>query len=72
MCRAGRLSWVRVISSMINDELKKPYWIARFPVTQAQFQQFVNAGGYQNPDFWPEAYAMTCGANRAKLKGLAW
>ena len=38
-----------------NNTLKQPYWIGRFPVTQAQFQQFVAAGGYQNPEFWAEA-----------------
>ena len=30
------------------------YWIGKYPVTNAQFQQFVQAGGYDNPDFWAE------------------
>ena len=31
------------------------YWLGRYPITNAQFQAFVGANGYQNPDFWPEA-----------------
>jgi len=33
------------------------YWIGRYPVTNAQFQVFVNDGGYRNPAFWAEAKA---------------
>ena len=31
------------------------YWIGKYLVTNAQFTQFVEAGGYQNPAYWPEA-----------------
>jgi formylglycine-generating enzyme required for sulfatase activity len=31
------------------------YWMGRYPVTNAQYAAFVQSGGYQNPDFWPEA-----------------
>lgn len=31
------------------------YWIGKYPVTNAQFAQFVAAGGYQNPAYWSEA-----------------
>jgi formylglycine-generating enzyme required for sulfatase activity len=31
------------------------YLISRYPVTQAQFAAFVAAGGYRQPDYWPEA-----------------
>ncbi len=30
----------------------KPFQIAATPVTMAEFQQFVDAGGYQEPSFW--------------------
>ncbi len=30
------------------------YWMARYPVTVAQYQCFVEAGGYENPDWWTE------------------
>ncbi len=31
------------------------YWIGRYPVTQAQFAAFVQAGGYQEARYWSEA-----------------
>jgi formylglycine-generating enzyme required for sulfatase activity len=31
------------------------YYISRYPVTQAQYQLFIDDGGYNNPDFWIEA-----------------
>jgi formylglycine-generating enzyme required for sulfatase activity/energy-coupling factor transporter ATP-binding protein EcfA2 len=40
-----------------GDRCEIPYdfWIARFPVTNAQFRLFVAASGYQEERFWPEA-----------------
>ncbi|HSH05128.1 MAG TPA: SUMF1/EgtB/PvdO family nonheme iron enzyme, partial [Anaerolineae bacterium] len=38
-----------------NNYLNYDYWISRFPVTQAQFRPFVDAGGYENSDYWAEA-----------------
>lgn len=35
--------------------LDYPYWIARFPITNAQFQPFVTANGYAEPQYWAEA-----------------
>jgi formylglycine-generating enzyme required for sulfatase activity len=31
------------------------FWMARYTVTNAQFEEFVNAGGYAEPSYWPEA-----------------
>jgi len=31
------------------------FWIGKYPVTVAQYDQFVQAGGYTNPDYWAEA-----------------
>lgn len=31
------------------------YWIDRYPVTCAQYREFMNAGGYQNRQWWSEA-----------------
>jgi formylglycine-generating enzyme required for sulfatase activity len=31
------------------------YWIMRYPITNAQFNNFVTAGGYLEPRFWVEA-----------------
>lgn len=40
-----------------NSEVDLPYgyWLARYPVTNAQFQPFVAAGGYSEERFWKEA-----------------
>ena len=31
------------------------YWMGKHPVTNAQFAQFVSAGGYRHSDYWKEA-----------------
>lgn len=31
------------------------FYISRYPITNAQFRAFVNAGGYREPQYWPEA-----------------
>ncbi len=36
-------------------KLDTPYWVARFPVTYAQYQRFVEAGGYHHEAYWAEA-----------------
>ncbi len=38
-------------------ELAYDYWLARYPVTNTQFAAFVEAGGYREPRYWPEARA---------------
>jgi len=42
-----------------GEEQKKinldEFWIGKYPITNAQFAQFVQAGGYENKDFWEEA-----------------
>ena len=35
--------------------LDYPYWISRFPITNAQFHAFVVAGGYAQSAYWTEA-----------------
>jgi len=32
------------------------YWLDRFEVTNRQFKQFVDAGGYRRPEYWREAF----------------
>ena len=41
--------------AMLYEQLNEPYWLGTFPVTQAQFAQFVAAGGYEQAEFWAEA-----------------
>jgi formylglycine-generating enzyme required for sulfatase activity len=36
-------------------EIPYDYWLGRFPVTNAQFEAFVKAGGYELARFWSEA-----------------
>jgi formylglycine-generating enzyme required for sulfatase activity len=38
-----------------NGSLVQGYWIARFPVSTAQFELFVRAGGYGNEAWWPKS-----------------
>ena len=39
----------------LNESLDYHYWIARYPVTDAQFLAFVKAGGYREQRYWTEA-----------------
>ncbi|MCA9939130.1 MAG: SUMF1/EgtB/PvdO family nonheme iron enzyme [Anaerolineales bacterium] len=41
----------------VKQVMLRGYWLAQYPVSQAQFAQFVAAGGYGRADFWPEAAA---------------
>ena len=42
---------------MFQCHMPYDYRISRFPITNAQFQEFVKTGGYQNASFWDEATA---------------
>ena len=39
----------------ICSHLKYPFWMGRFPVTNAQYRLFMDAGGYAEERFWEEA-----------------
>jgi len=39
----------------LNKSITREYWVARYPVTQAQFRLFVAAGGYTQAAYWSEA-----------------
>ncbi len=41
----------------VNRSLDYDYWISRYPITNAQFAAFVEAGGYGERRYWPEAEA---------------
>jgi formylglycine-generating enzyme required for sulfatase activity len=38
-----------------DESITEPYRISRYPVTNAQFEAFVRAGGYQEERYWREA-----------------
>ncbi|MDZ7361038.1 MAG: NACHT domain-containing protein [candidate division KSB1 bacterium] len=40
-----------------NAHLNYDYWMSRYPVTNAQFNEFVQAGGYKIERYWSEAKA---------------
>jgi len=42
------------------------YWIGKYPVTNAQFAQFIEAGGYSNREWWTDA------GWDAREKGYDW
>ncbi len=33
-------------------EVRKPYWLARYPVTNGQYRRFLREGGYENEMLW--------------------
>ncbi len=37
------------------NAITEPYRISRYPVTNAQYQKFIEVGGYQMEQYWPEA-----------------
>lgn len=51
------IDWIKIPSSafIYQDDQHPPlpaFYIARYPVTHAQFQAFIDAGGYQNETWW--------------------
>ena len=49
------------------------FYLGRFPVTNAQFQAFVDVGGYDQPRYWTEAAragAWKLEDGHGKVKGL--
>jgi eukaryotic-like serine/threonine-protein kinase len=41
----------------VNAELG-PFWIDRYEVTNARFMEFMDAGAYRDPAFWPEPFEL--------------
>ena len=52
----------------LNEALKDDYWMSRYPVSNAQFAEFIKAGGYREARYWPEAIAEKFWQN-GKFKG---
>ena len=53
------IDWVEILSGKFiyqDDKRKKlplnAFWMSRYPVTDAQFQAFVTAGGYETDEWW--------------------
>ena len=43
--------------AQLYDGLERPYWMGRYPVTNAQFDEFLGAEGYRQKQYWAEAAA---------------
>ena len=50
-------------------EMPHPYWLGRFPVTNAQYALFMAEGGYATERYWLEAKAHSVW-EKGKVKGL--
>jgi formylglycine-generating enzyme required for sulfatase activity len=56
--RFGESEWYKYEVETPRHEVElRTYYVARYPVTVAQFGVFVEAGGYREPRYWPEARA---------------
>jgi formylglycine-generating enzyme required for sulfatase activity len=54
--RAGVEWWDRMEMETPYHQVDLPdYWIGRFPVTNAEYQAFIEGGGYQTRAYWTEA-----------------
>ncbi len=42
----------------VNSLLNYDYWLGRYPITNTQFETFIQAGGYQHAEYWAEAAAL--------------
>ncbi|MFB0533655.1 MAG: formylglycine-generating enzyme family protein, partial [Anaerolineae bacterium] len=53
-------AWVHVPGGTVylhhsqRTETVPELWMARYPVTNAQYERFIEAGGYDNPAYWSE------------------
>ena len=36
------------------EKIRYRYWIAKYPVTNAQYARFIQTEGYKQPDYWSE------------------
>lgn len=53
----------------LNNSLDYDYWLGLYPVSNAQFAEFVAAGGYTERAYWPEA-AKENFWQKGRFKGL--
>jgi formylglycine-generating enzyme required for sulfatase activity len=49
----------------------RPYWIARYPVTVAQYRAFIDAGGYAHDEYWTP-HGRTWKRERNRTRPWGW
>jgi len=53
--------------------IERSYLIGKYPVTNVQFARFVEAGGYEEPDYWsPEGLAWRSGESDDQIEEDFW
>lgn len=59
MVYAPGWTWFNLVSFVgwVGPFKLPPFYIDRFEVTNQEYQRFVNAGGYQHPEYWNEKFA---------------
>jgi formylglycine-generating enzyme required for sulfatase activity len=50
--RKGKGEWSRELGHSEPVDISYPYYVARYPVTVAQYAEFVGAGGYEEAGYW--------------------
>ena len=72
-----RIEWIEIPAGpfimgegegQYTHDIPYTYWISRYPITNAQFQVFVDAGGYEKPQYWREAKQIGVWGN-GRVKG---
>jgi serine/threonine protein kinase/formylglycine-generating enzyme required for sulfatase activity/pimeloyl-ACP methyl ester carboxylesterase len=59
------------IEKAVSEVELRPFWMDRYEVTNRQFKQFVDTGGYGKPEYWKQAFVQdgkTLSWNQAMLK----
>ncbi|MEW5721396.1 MAG: SUMF1/EgtB/PvdO family nonheme iron enzyme, partial [Chloroflexota bacterium] len=51
---------------------ERGFWIAKYPVTNYQFQRFIDAGGYENEKYWRNQRGVDEKGHEKNLKNEAW
>jgi formylglycine-generating enzyme required for sulfatase activity len=52
LCRVPAGEFVMGERNEAHNITLNEFWIAKYPVTCAQYQKFIDAGGYQKPEYW--------------------
>ncbi|MBE9195065.1 ergothioneine biosynthesis protein EgtB [Synechocystis sp. LEGE 06083] len=54
-CQGSEQIWAQDNERPAHGVEVEQFWLDKYPVTQAQYQQFIDGGGYQQSKYWTEA-----------------